>query len=56
MKKSFRNFAKFTRKHLRQILFFNKVAGLSLKLYLRRVSGTGVFLYILRNFYEHLFT
>ena len=38
-----RNFAKFTRKHLCQ------------KLYLKRDSGTGVFLWILRNFYEHLF-
>ena len=30
-----RNFAKFTEKHLRQSLFFNKVAGLSLQLYLK---------------------
>ena len=28
-----RKFAKFTRKHLGQSLFFNKVAGLSLQLY-----------------------
>ena len=28
-----RNFAKFARKHLRQGLFFDKVAGLSLQLY-----------------------
>ena len=28
-----RNFAKFTGKHLCQSLFFNKVAGLGLKLY-----------------------
>ena len=40
-----RNFAKFTGKHL----------CLSLKLYLKRDSGTGVFLLILRNFLEHLF-
>ena len=37
-----RNFAKFTGKHLRQSLLFNKVAGLG--------SGTGVFLLILQNF------
>ena len=29
----FRNFAKFTGKYLYQILFFNKVADLSLRLY-----------------------
>ena len=35
---------KFLGKHLRQSLFFNKVAGLSdLQLYLKRDSGTGVF-------------
>ena len=34
-----RNFSKFTRKHLCQRLFFNKVAGLR-----QRVSDTGVFL------------
>ena len=37
-----RNSAKFTGKHLCQSFFFNK--------------GTGVFLWILRNFEEHLFT
>ena len=37
-----RNFAKFTGKRLCQIFFFNKVAGL--RLYLKRDSGTGVFL------------
>ena len=30
-----RNFAKFTGKHLRQSLFFNKITGLSLQLYLK---------------------
>ena len=44
------NFAKLTAKHLYQSLFFNKVAGLSLQLYLKKGSGTGVFLRILRNF------
>ena len=38
-----RNFAKFTGKHLCQSLFSNKVAG-ALQLYLKRYSGTGVFL------------
>ena len=40
----FRNFAKFTGKHLCQSLFFNKVAGLSLQLYLKKDTGTSVFL------------
>ena len=44
-----RNFAKLTGKHLCQSLFFNKVAGLGLELYLKRDSGTGVFLWILQN-------
>ena len=43
-----RNFAKCTGKHLCLCLFFNKVAK-------KRVSGTGIFLRIPRNFYEHLF-
>ena len=43
-KSVFKNFAKFTRKHLFSGLFFNKAAGLSLKLCLKRDSGTGVFL------------
>ena len=38
------NFTKFTGKHLCQSLFFNK-----------KDSGTGVFLWILWNFWEHLF-
>ena len=39
-----KNFAKFTGKHLRQSLFFNKVVGLSLATLLKKGSGTGVFL------------
>ena len=39
------NFAKSTEKHLCQSLILNKVAD----------SGTGFLLWILRNFYEHLF-
>ena len=39
-----RDFAKLTGKYLCQGLFFNKVAGLSLQLYLKRESDTGVFL------------
>ena len=45
-----RNFAKFAGKHLCQGLFFNDGVGLSLQLYLKRDSGTGIFLEILRNF------
>ena len=36
-----KNFVKFTRKHLCQSLFFNKVAGPGLQLYKKRDSGTG---------------
>ena len=36
-------FAKFTRKHLCQSLFFNKIAGLKPATLLKRDSGTGVF-------------
>ena len=43
------NFSKFTGKHLRQGLFFNKVAGLRPATLLKRDSGAGVFLYILRK-------
>ena len=38
------NFIKFTGKHLCQSLFFNKVAALRLQLYLKKDSGTGVFM------------
>ena len=48
-------FAKLIGKHLCQSLFFNNVAGLRPATLLNRDSGTGVFLWILRNFYEHLF-
>ena len=37
-----KNFAKSTGKHLRQGLFFNKVAALSLATLLKKGSGTGV--------------
>ena len=39
-----KNFAKFTGKHLRQSLFFNKVAGLRPATLLKRDSVTGVIL------------
>ena len=39
-----RNFAKFTGKHLRQVLFYNKVAGPESATLLKRGSGTGGFL------------
>ena len=38
-----------------QILFFNKVAGLRPATLLKKASGTGVFLWILWNFQEHIF-
>ena len=47
-------FLKFTGKHLCQSLFFNEVAGSGLQFYLKRGSSAGVFLWILRNFEEHL--
>ena len=51
MKKSvLRNFKNVTGKHLYQSLFLNKVVGQALQLYLKRDSGTGVFLRIFRNF------
>ena len=37
------NFAKMRGKHLCQRLFFDKAAGLSLQLYQKTVSSTGVF-------------
>ena len=43
-----RNSVKLAGKHLCQSLFFNKVAGL--RLYEKGDSGTGFFLWILRNF------
>ena len=56
MKKAvLRNFAKFTGKHLCQSLFLKKVAILRPATFLKRDPGTGVFLWILRNFLEHLF-
>ena len=45
-----RHFPKFTGKHLCHSLFFNKIAGLRPAALLKKGSGTGVFLQILRNF------
>ena len=42
-------FAKFTGRHLRKSLFFNKVAE-GLQLYSKRCSGTGVFLWTFAKF------
>ena len=39
-----RNFIKITGKHLCQSLFFNEVAGLRPVTFIKRDSGTGVFL------------
>ena len=45
-----KKFAKFTRKHPCQSLFFNKVASWDLQLYRKRNCSTGVFPWILRKF------
>ena len=45
-----RNFAKSTGKHICQGLFFNKVAGLRPATLVEKELGTGVFLWVLRNF------
>ena len=50
-----RYFAKFTGKHLCQSLFFNKVAGVSLKFYLKKRLWHRCFPVNLLNFWEHLF-
>ena len=50
-----RNFAKSTWKHLCQSLFFNKFAGLRPTTLLKKEASKGVFLWILRNFKEHIF-
>ena len=50
-----RNFAKFTGKHLCQSLFFSKVAGQPATLLKKRLWHMCFFLWILRNFYDHLF-
>ena len=55
-KRIYKVFANFTGKHLCWSLFFNKVAGIIPATLLKRHSGTGVFLWILRNFSEHLFS
>ena len=52
----FKIFAKFTGKHLRQSLFFSKVAGLRPATLLRRDPSIGVFLSILCNFKNTFFT
>ena len=46
---------KFVGRNLCQSLFFNKVASLRPATLLKRDSGKGIFLWILRNFLEHLF-
>ena len=51
----FKNVGKATGKRLCQSLFFKKVTGLTLEVYLKRDCGTDVFLLILRSFKEHLF-
>ena len=50
-----KNSAKFTGKHMYQILFYHKVAGLRSETLLKWDSATGVFMWILQDFYEHIF-
>ena len=50
-----KNFIKLTRKHLCQSLLFNKVTDLRPTTLLKKDSGTGVFMWILQIFLEHLF-
>ena len=48
------NFTKFTGKHLYQSLFLTKLQAWGRQLYQKRNSGTGAFLWILRNVYKHV--
>ena len=50
-----KNLAKLTREHLCQSLFFNKVADLRTATLFKKSPDTAVFLWILRNFQEHIF-
>ena len=50
-----KNFAIFRRKHLYCSLFLIKLQTFRPVTLLKRDSNTGVFLWILRNFYKHLF-
>ena len=50
------NFSKFTGKHQWQCLFLNKVASLRPATSLKKDFGTGVFLQILQDVQEQLFT
>ena len=50
-----KHFAKFTRKHLCERLFFNKIAVLKPATFKERDFGTGVFLWILQLFKNNFF-
>ena len=50
-----KNFANFTGKHPWLESLFNTVAGLKACNFIPKTLHTGVFLWILRNFYVHLF-
>ena len=54
-KKVLKNFTKFTGKHLCWSLFFIKLEAGALQFYLKRDSGTSVFLWTLWNFFKKLF-
>ena len=51
-----KGFANFTGKHMYHILFFIKLQAEDLQFYYKRNFRTSVFLWILQNFYRHLFT
>ena len=50
-----KKFVKFTGKHQCWSLFFHKITGQQPATLLKKRSNTGVFLLILRNFWEYLF-
>ena len=50
-----RNCAKFTVKHLPQSLFFKQSCRPEVCNFIKKETSTGVFLWFLRNFKEHLF-
>ena len=49
------NFVIFTGEHLCWSLLFNKIAGVQACNFVKKDFNTGVFLWILRNFPEHIF-
>ena len=50
-----KNFTKITEKHLCRVSFLIRLPAWDLQLYQKRDSGTGIFLWILRNYLGQLF-